>query len=301
MPMSRTLIVVGVCTLLASALALQQKTTPTVASPASPTQQPVTVDQPVQPVRSTGGTGTTITPPSDADRSGADRTVRFLERRSRAITVKILAGNAWGSGILIHRQGRTYTVLTNEHVMLAGERFQIQTPDDRIYPVIQSQQSDFHGNDIALMKFTSPARYEIAALGNSSGLRVGNQVFASGFASQDDSSRAAHFRFTRGQVTLIMNKAFDGGYRVGYTNNVVIGMSGGPLLDSRGQVVALNGMRAYPLWGDPYVFQDGSRPPRTLQNLLVKSSWAIPVETVVSLAPKSLRLSYFTASTPGLR
>jgi S1-C subfamily serine protease len=294
--MSRTLMAVGACTLLASALALQQKTTPIVASPASPTQQPLPMDQSVQPARRTGGARTTSPPPADAD-----RTVRFLERRSRAITVKILAGDAWGSGILIHRQGRTYTVLTNEHVLLAGERFQIQTPDDRIYPVIQSQQSDFHGNDIALMKFTSPARYEIAALGNSSGLRVGNQVFASGFASQDDSPRAAHFRFTRGQVTLIMNKAFDGGYRVGYTNNIVIGMSGGPLLDSRGQVVALNGMRAYPLWGDPYVFQDGSRPPRTLQNLLVKSSWAIPVETVVSLAPKSLRLSYFTASTPGLR
>jgi S1-C subfamily serine protease len=292
--MSRTLIAVGACTLLASALALQQKMVPTVASPASPTQS-------AQPVRSAGDSGTSSTPTVSADKASVDKTVRFLERRSRAITVKILAGDAWGSGILIHRQGRTYTVLTNEHVLLAGERFQIQTPDDRIYPVIQSQQANFHGNDIALMKFASPVRYEIATLGNSSGLRVGNQVFASGFASQDDSPRAAHFRFTQGQVSLIMNKAFDGGYRVGYTNSIVIGMSGGPLLDSRGQVVALNGMRAYPLWGDPYIFQDGSRPPRALQNLLVKSSWAIPVETIVSLAPKSLRLSYFTASTPGLQ
>lgn len=38
-------------------------------------------------------------------------------------------------------------------------------------------------------------------------------------------------------------------------------------------------MHAYPLWGDPYIFADGSEPEPALREQMVNYSWGIPIET----------------------
>lgn len=220
-----------------------------------------------------------------------EKVLQFLEIRSRSITVKLFSGNTWGSGILIHRQGDQYFVLTNEHVLLMGSQYKVQTPDGRSYSGFLYQKTQFQGNDLALLYFNSAAKYAIAPVGKSSTLRVGNQVFAAGFPIQAKMAEKGGFQFTQGQISLLVAKPFEGGYQIGYSNKVVKGMSGGPLMNSQGIVVGINGMHAYPLWGDPYIFQDGSSPPITLQRMLINSSWAIPMETFLRLSPKSLQLA----------
>lgn len=87
----------------------------------------------------------------------------------------------------------------------------------------------------------------------------------------------------------MLEKPLEEGYQIGYTNDIEKGMSGGPVLNRAGEVVAVNGMHAYPLWGDPYVFKDGSHPEQSLKQQMVRYSWSIPIQTFVrlSLSPAS--------------
>jgi serine protease Do len=258
-----------------------------------------------------------------------------LESRSRSITVKLLLQDTWGSGILVYRQGQRYLVLTNQHVVASGQNYRVQTPDGRIYPASTYGKTNFQGNDLALVEFNSTQNYAIAKLGSSRSLRVGSAVFATGFplnasgkaaaseaettaqapAAQPHTSqpqaaqnragsspptvrRQDGFQFTQGRVSLLNNKPFEGGYQVGYSNAIVKGMSGGPVLNAQGVVVGVNGMQAYPLWGNPYVFRDGTQPPAKHIDLSTRSSWAIPVETFLNLAPEGLRLALTKPMVP---
>jgi len=218
--------------------------------------------------------------------------VKQLHTLAESITVKVLSGEFLGSGILIDQQGSVYTVLTNAHILRSAEPpYQIQTPDGQIYQADVPQNVSFPGHDLALLQFQSPdGRYPVASLGTSP--RVGGEVFAAGFPFVDDLSQVPVIRDKQGgfvlqvgQVSLILEKALEGGYRIGYTNPVEKGMSGGPLLNNRGQVVGINGMHAEPLWGDPYIYMDGSIPEPDLREQMSHYSWGIPIDAFVQFAP----------------
>lgn len=211
-----------------------------------------------------------------------------LQKLAGSVAVKVLAGNElWGSGVLIQRCGQVYTVLTNDHVLQLGTEYQVQTPEGRLYPASVLKGFDFKGTDLALVQFVSADRvYAVAPLRATASLSQRDRVFAAGFPFEDETGKPTGFKFTQGEVSLVFNKDLEGGYRVGYTNNIRKGMSGGPVLNGRGEVVAINGIHAHPIWGDPYSFRDGSKPDPALKEVLVNSSWGIPVETFFQLAPQ---------------
>ena len=204
--------------------------------------------------------------------------VEQLHQLARSLTVKVLSGDFLGSGIAIEKQGQIYTVLTNDHVVKAGNPpYQIQMPDGKIYPAQLAKTGGFDGNDLSLLQFSTTADYTVAKLGTV--LKAGDEVFAAGFPFSAQVSKNEGFVFRTGKVWLILDKALEGGYQVGYTNDVEKGMSGGPLLNRAGELVGINGMHAYPLWGDPYIFKDGSEPNPSLEEQMSKYSWGIPIET----------------------
>jgi serine protease Do len=210
--------------------------------------------------------------------------VAALRSHARQITVKVLTGGQWSSGILIQRQGQAYTVLTNEHVLRMGSTYQVQTVDGQVYTAKAS--SGFADNDLAVLRFHSARGYAIATLGTSLSLPVGTPVYAAGFPVPGLVANPG-FTFTTGQVSLIAPKVLEGGYRLGYTNVIEKGMSGGPVLNAQGEVIAINGTHQEPLWGDPYRFTDGSRPPIQMRQTLLNSSWAIPMETFKQFANRA--------------
>lgn len=205
---------------------------------------------------------------------------------AQSITVKVLSGRSGGSGIVIQKQGSVYTVVTNQHVLTAGQGsgYQIQTNDGRTYPAEVVRTVSFEGNDLALLQFRSTgADYTVASVGTSSALKAGDEVFAAGFPFESEQYGSA-WTFTTGTVSLISDRAIEGGYQIAYTNLVEKGMSGGPILNRQGQVIGINGMHAYPLWGDPYLFTDGSRPTSAMREIMVRSSMGIAIDTFVQLA-----------------
>jgi len=227
----------------------------------------------------------------DVESSLSAQQMEWLRRRAQRITVTVWVDDRWSSGILIHRQDQAYTVITNQHVVEFGKRLQIVMSDGRRYQAVLQTHPGFQSDDLALLQFQSTeVAYPVATLGPALSLATGTPVFAAGFPVKNEGGSQPKFHFTQGQVSLVSPKMLEGGYQVGYTNPVEKGMSGGPVLNRQGQVIAINGMHAHPLWGDPYIFTDGSKPNANLQDVMQRSSWAIPVERFLELAPEALKV-----------
>ena len=216
------------------------------------------------------------------------------------IGVKILAKDFLGSGFLLGRRGSKYFVVTNRHVIRGGEApYKIETPDNRVYTAVAISATEAP-YDLAVLTFEADAIYATATIGNSQFLRVGEPVFAAGFPHEIVARRSPRdseeLTLKLGRVTTVLDRALIEGYQIGYTNNVQKGMSGGPLLNSRGEVVGINGKHAYPLWESPEVYQDGTQPCPALQELIARSSLAIPIEKSLKLIPQLEFLQPTTAS-----
>jgi hypothetical protein len=60
-----------------------------------------------------------------------------------------------GSGIIIKREGATYTVLTANHVVHQSPDdkpdFKVMTPDKKLYPIVQGSIQPLPGVDLALV------------------------------------------------------------------------------------------------------------------------------------------------------
>jgi serine protease Do len=215
------------------------------------------------------------------------------------ISVRILNQNFLGSGFIVKGSDHEYLVITNQHVLRAGEApYTIETVDGQTYAaeVIAELETVKNRYDLAVLKFKADTEYETAKIGNSFRLEVGESVFAAGFPAQESfvprtsnlfaGSRiksTRKFSLKSGRVAIILNQALSDGYQIGYTNDVKKGMSGGPLLNSQGEVIGINGKHAYPLWEAPETYQDGSEPCPALQELITRSSLAIPIEKTIEL------------------
>lgn len=200
----------------------------------------------------------------------------------QSATVRIVKTDSAGSGVIIARQGNTYSVLTNWHVVDSSNPV-ILTVDDQQHQLLTAPQQ--LGNlDLALLQFTSEVAYPVAPVARSLP-QVGDQVYAAGFPleiSDADSIDLGNdaFRLTQGQVSIIPSKSLPQGYQLGYTNDTAIGMSGSPIFNTEGSLVAIHGRGKYrdPSFG-VYIFEDGSEPPPEQLEQMIQSSWGIPLST----------------------
>ncbi len=227
-----------------------------------------------------------LSPKVSAQQPTSQLSEEQLKRLAQSITVKILSGKNSGSGILLKKNNQVYTVITNQHVLESGNTARIQTEDGKIHAATLVKGVNFQGKDLALLQFRGSAKYAVAPLGNLATVAVNEPIYAAGFPFAIKPSQSQGFVFKTGRVLLVPKQAFKQGYQIGYSNEIEKGMSGGPILNRRGQIIGINGIHAYPLWGNPYVYEDGSRPTEALQDLMSRYSWGIPIQTLARLAPQ---------------
>lgn len=218
----------------------------------------------------------------------SDTQVRKL---AQAITVRVFSGEvavkSGGSGVLIHRQGKVYTLITNEHVVSRNPRsLRVQTPDGAIHAAIRKAVTT--SDDVAILQFRSPTKdYQVISLMSPFQLSIGAPVYASGFPLESNSQQSKTLEVTTGKISMVLKQPLVGGYQLGYTNDIKRGMSGGPVLNQQGEIIGINGTSKYPIFGDPFVFKDGSTVSDAVWQKMSQLSWAVPLQRFVKLTPKS--------------
>jgi V8-like Glu-specific endopeptidase len=163
--------------------------------------------------------------------------------------------NPGGSGVIIKKEGNTYSVLTANHVVcenLGRENircrtdftYTIRTHDGREYPIEERQilQTKVQDPDLAIVTFESEQDYEIAPLGNSSQVNIQSDIFVAGFPTIFGRvGKDRSFTITNGKVVTFIDNP-PKGYGLIYDATTRIGNSGGPVFDTEGKVIGIHGL-----------------------------------------------------------
>jgi S1-C subfamily serine protease len=227
-----------------------------------------------------------------------------LCQRGKFITVKILSREKWGSGILIQKQGNTYNIVTNEHVLdKEKEEYTIETYDGKKHQarVLSrfTNPDQSKSNDLAILQFSSSEDYSIADRLTTA--LAGQKVIATGYPHEPDLSFSDNQGFMcskMGYINLNLERPMQQGYQLGSSiSNIRNGMSGGPLLNEQGFLVGING-RGQPVFminPQLYIYKkDGTFVSESLSGLseaealeyLSKLAWGIPIKTLAELSPQ---------------
>ena len=214
---------------------------------------------------------------------------------AKQVTVRIFTDNSAGSGVIIKREGNTYTIVTNHHVIdrNSTKLYPVMTGDGMTHQATLLSAPQIAHLDMALLQFTSDRPYQVTQIGNSNQLSVGEPVFAAGFPNwhQPDSLKMSStrawgsqaFQLTSGSVQMLPSRTLSQGYQLGYTNDIKSGMSGGPIFNNQGQLIGINGRSKYPIAGiKAFDFADGSQPSIEQFKKMESLSWGIPAHKILN-------------------
>ncbi len=157
---------------------------------------------------------------------------------------------SFGSGVIIAKTSKGYSVLTAAHVVSGVDQFTVKTHDGTQHAVKNTQR--LTGLDLAIVQFESNSTYAIARLGNSDSVGETDTVFVAGYPKPGRNIPVPLFTITDGRVASVIpaNEASDG-YGLSYGNPTRAGMSGGPVFNEAGEVVAIHGRKEGETDGSP--------------------------------------------------
>lgn len=166
-----------------------------------------------------------------------------IAKTAKAVTVKISESGSQGSGVILQRQGDTYTVLTAAHVVKnKNALFTIATSDGKKHQIVSNSiRVSAVDIDLAVVKFRTSENYPIAKLGNCNLLTEGMDLYVAGYPAETAAINKSIFVFRTGIVSANSTQTLDKGYSLIYSNDTLPGMSGGAVLNQGGEVVAIHG------------------------------------------------------------
>jgi serine protease Do len=171
------------------------------------------------------------------------------------------AAGSFGSGVIIGRVERgnknIYTILTAAHVVRSTDtNYKMITPiplnslGARKRTVIDIDVKNIKiipNVDLAEISFESSHIFAIGTLGNSEYADEGSPVYVAGFPKPGKAINRIAFQFTGGMISSRLDDSdlntqdLNNGYDISYTNITRAGMSGGPVFDAAGRIVAIHG------------------------------------------------------------
>ena len=206
---------------------------------------------------------------------------------AREISVKITSEENGGSGVIIAQQDNTYLILTNAHVLRNGSTFDIQTRDGITHqakPVANGIETD---DDLALLEFSSDNSYQSATINSAATPRVDQSILAVGY-----DAATGKLVVEEGKIERVPDKTFKDGYSIGYSNNIVQGMSGGAILNADGEVIGINGKSAFPIVNTGYLYQDGTKPSTEEIEQLRQLSWGLTINRLLTQVNPEIITAY---------
>ncbi|MFW9263632.1 tetratricopeptide repeat protein, partial [Nostoc sp. CALU 546] len=196
-----------------------------------------------------------------------------------------------GTGFLVPGKNKEVcTVLTARHVVPPSAKLQLQTNDQKIWEVADIKR--FAQQDLAVVIFkpdNGTCLYKALPLGNSDKVSLGDNIYITGFPGNSLAKQ-----FTVGTVSSIDSQT--DGYGISYSATTAGGMSGGPVMNVVGEVIAVHGRTELELTRQAEL--KGESPPPQQQSTTIANSqpgdavgtfkWGIPINTYMVNVSKIL-------------
>ncbi|MEH1826083.1 MAG: tetratricopeptide repeat-containing serine protease family protein [Nostoc sp.] len=190
-----------------------------------------------------------------------------------------------GTGFLVPgKNKKVCTVLTARHVVPPSAKLQLQTNDQKIWKVVDIKR--FAQQDLAVVIFKpngGTCLYKALPLGNSDKVSLGDNIYITGFPGNSLAKQ-----FTVGTVSSIDSQT--DGYGISYSATTAGGMSGGPVMNAVGEVIAVHGRTELELTRQAEL--KGELPPPQQQSTTITNSqpgdavgtfkWGIPINTYIA-------------------
>lgn len=138
-----------------------------------------------------------------------------------------------GSGFVINEDGQ---ILTNFHVVSGSAQVEVKLPDQSVYKGTVLSRN--RANDLALVKIQPKKKLPFLKLGDSDPLQVGQKVLAIGNPFGFAGTLTVGVVSSLGRSIQTEGQALEGMIQTDAAINS--GNSGGPLLDSQGNVIGIN-------------------------------------------------------------
>ena len=169
--------------------------------------------------------------PVSAQNFGADGLINIsvYERINPAIVAieaNLADGFSAGTGCVIRSDG---VILTGSHVIDEAKEIDVTTSDGKVYKASVLAKMG-KNNDLALLKISPKSRLRTIAFGDSSDVKVGQKVLAIGNP----------FGFSGTLTSGIVSRIDYAKGRIQTDAAINPGCSGGPLLNSQGEVIGIS-------------------------------------------------------------
>jgi serine protease Do len=160
--------------------------------------------------------------------------------RSTTVFIQSLTrpNDIFGSGVLVGKSGNTYTVITAKHVVALADSYRLTTSDGSQYAVKSLQQ--LPNIDLAILQFDSKQTYQVVRAGNQA--RELESLYIAGYPKPTTSVTYPEYSIVEAKVNTILDgkRALEG-YSLRYGAILRRGMNGGPVLNQRGELIAIHG------------------------------------------------------------
>ena len=129
-------------------------------------------------------------------------------------------------------------MVTARHVVAPSNKLLLTTPDGKLWKTSNIDSLPYY--DLAVVTFEPEGKtcsYPALKLGNSDKVLEGERIYIRGFPTRDG---VLVSQFVSGDVSAIVPPLPDG-YGISYQATTAGGMSGGPVMNAAGKVIAVHG------------------------------------------------------------
>jgi serine protease Do len=172
----------------------------------------------------------TLSPPPLLARTPAANTANRVYEKANPAVVTVRNNEGHGSGFIVSADG---FVITNAHVLKGQSSIvTVMMADGKTEMPADVVGFAKGGIDLALLKINRRQKFPTLNFGKSSGIRVGDDVYAIGTPLAEKNQNS----FAAGIVSAIRAS----GKVIQHSAPINRGNSGGPLLNDRGELIAVN-------------------------------------------------------------
>ncbi|MCA2812917.1 MAG: tetratricopeptide repeat protein [Microcystis sp. M090S1] len=207
-----------------------------------------------------------------------------IERSIRQVTVKITSEINRGSGIIIGKKGSIYLVLTNAHVTRGAKTLQIQTHDGQTRTASIAPNSLLEDKDLALVEFSDTRDYPIAKI-RAISPDAELDITVTGYSAE-----TGQYTTDNGKIEQTSDRPLREGYSVGYSGDIVQGMSGGGIF-FEDELIGINGRSAHPILSN-YIYEDGTKPTDAEIQQMRAVNWGISINTLLTYIRPEILSAY---------